>query len=76
MRRYGQGKETVIPDYTNSQISALIDEHIHSERDRKLLKRRLIDGICYEPLAEEFNLSVQRTKAIVYKQQTKLLRYL
>ena len=66
----------MIPEYTNSQISALIDEHIHSERDRAMLKRRLIDGICYEPLAEEFDLSVQRTKAIIYKQQSRLFRYL
>lgn len=63
-------------EYTNSQIAALIDEHIHSERDRAILKRRLIDGICYEPLAEEFDLSVQRTKAIVYKSENKLFRYL
>lgn len=62
-------------EYTNSQISALIDEHIHSERDRRLLKRRLIDGICYEPLAEEFGLSVQRTKTIVYKAQERLFRF-
>lgn len=63
-------------DYTNSQISKLIDEHIHSERDRAILKRRLIDGICFEPLAEEFNLSVQRVKAIVYKSQNKLFKHL
>jgi DNA-directed RNA polymerase specialized sigma24 family protein len=63
-------------EYTNSQISALIDEYIHSERDRAILKRRLIDGICYEPLAEEFDLSVQRTKTIVYKAQERLFRHL
>lgn len=63
-------------DYTNSQIASLIDEHIHSERDRKILKRRLIDGICYEPLAEEFDLSVVQVKRIVYKAQEKLLRHL
>ena len=63
-------------DYTNSQIAALIDEHIHSERDRAILKRRLIDGICYEPLAEEFDLSTQRVKAIVYKAENKLFKYL
>ena len=63
-------------EYMNSQISALIDEYIHSERDRAILKRRLIDGICYEPLAEEFNLSVQRTKTIVYKAQERLFRHL
>ena len=63
-------------DYTNSQMCALIDEHIHNERDREILKRRLCDGVCYEPLAEEFNLSVQRVKTIVYKAQSKLIRYI
>ena len=63
-------------DYTNSQISGLIDEHIHNERDRALLKRRMCDGVCFEPLAEEFDLSVQRTKTIVYTAREKLERYL
>lgn len=54
-------------DYTNSQISALIDEYIHNERDRRIMKRRFIDGIVFEKLAEEFDLSTQRVKAIVYK---------
>lgn len=63
-------------DYSNSQISAAIDEWIHSERDRQILKRRLIDGICYEPLAEEFDMSVRQIKNIVYKEQEKLFRHL
>ena len=53
--------------YSNSRIEYLIDEYIHKERDRKILKRRLIDGICYEPLAEEFDMSVSQIKRIVYK---------
>lgn len=63
-------------DYTNSQICALIDEHIHSERDRKILKRRLCDGIVYEALAEEFDMSDSQIKRIIYKLQDKLFRYL
>lgn len=63
-------------DYTNSQIAFLIDEHIHSERDRKLLKRRLIDGITYERLAEEFELSDRQVKNIVYKCTNRVLKYL
>lgn len=62
--------------YTNSQITRLIDELIHSERDRAILKRRLIDGICFEPLAEEFDLSVVQVRRIVYKGQEKLIPYL
>ena len=63
-------------DYTNSQISSVIDEHIHSERDRSILKRRLIDGICYEPLSEEFGMSVRQIKNIVYKLQDRLVKYI
>lgn len=54
-------------EYTNSGMIFLIDEYIHSERDRNILKRRLIDGITYEGLAEEFDLSVTQIKRIVYK---------
>ena len=63
-------------EYTNSQMERLIAEHIHNERDRELLKRRLVDGITYEKLSEEFELSTQRVKTIVYKAQQKLIRYL
>lgn len=63
-------------EYTNSQMRTLIDEHIHNERDRAILKRRLLDGVLFEPLAEEFGLSVQRVKVIVYKAQEKLLKNL
>lgn len=51
-------------NYTNSEARVLIDEHLHSERDRAILKRRLIDGICYEPLAEEFDMSVVQIRRI------------
>lgn len=61
-------------DLSRSEVSALIDEWIFSERDRKILKRRLLDGICYEPLAEEFELSVRQIKTIVCRAQKALFR--
>ena len=63
-------------DISNSDIAHAIDEWIHSERDRKILKRRLIDGICYEPLADEFSMSVRQIKDIVYKAEAKLFRHI
>ena len=63
-------------DYTNSEIAHLIDEHIHSERDRRLLKRRLIDGITFEELAEEFEISDSKAKNIVYKTESRVLKYI
>jgi DNA-directed RNA polymerase specialized sigma24 family protein len=63
-----------LDDMSRTEIEFLIDEWIHKERDRKILKRRLLDGICYEPLAEEFDLSVRQVKNIVYKAEERLFK--
>ena len=63
-------------EYTNSEITNLIDEHIHNKRDRAILKQRLVDGITYEKLAENFEMSVRQIKNIVYKSEDKLFKYL
>lgn len=63
-------------DLSVSEVEHLIDEWIFSERDRAILKRRLIDGITYEPLAEEFSMSVSQIKRIVKKQQAVIFRHL
>lgn len=63
-------------DLSRSEICALIDEWILNERNRNILKRRLCDGICYEPLAEEFDLSVTQIKAIIYKSQKILFKHI
>ena len=62
-------------EYTNSQIRELIAEHIHSERDREILCRRLIDGITFERLAEEFEMSPRQIRSIVHREETNLFRH-
>lgn len=69
-------KKKQTPKYTNSRMQELIAEHIHSDRDRALISKRLIDNIRFEPLSEEFQLSVRQTKKIVYKYQKILFQYL
>lgn len=59
----------------SSDIERLISGWVHSERDRAILRRRLIDGICYEPLAEEFDLSVRQVKNIVYRGEEKIFTH-
>lgn len=70
----------MIPEnISRSEIDKLIDEWIigkNAERDRAIIRRRLFDGICFEPLAEEFNLSVAQTKNIVYKCEKIIFGYL
>lgn len=67
----------VMTEMTNSQISEAIDDRVnglHAERNRAILRRRFIDGICFEPLAEEFDLSVRQVKNIVAKYKLKIFR--
>ena len=61
-------------EYTNSQIRELIAEYIHSERDRRILERRLIDGITIERLAEEFDMSPRQIHNIVKKNESILFK--
>lgn len=45
---------------SNTELQHIIEEWIKSERDRGIMKRRLIDGITIEKLAEEYDLSVKQ----------------
>lgn len=38
-------------EYTNSQIVALIDEHIHSARDRRIMKLHYVDGLSADMIS-------------------------
>lgn len=63
-----------IADLSNYELAEEIDKYVRGERNRAILKRRLIDEICFEPLAEEFDLSLPQIKRIVYKSQEQLFR--
>ena len=52
---------------SNTNLSNMIDDWIKNERDRQIMKRRLIDGITIERLAEEFELSVTQLNRILSK---------
>lgn len=73
VQRYGASE---VAEVSNSFISATIDEWIHSERDRAILKRRYIDGLTYERIADEFDLSERHVKSIVYKHENTIFKHL
>lgn len=64
------------PEYTNDSMAYVIDQYIHSERDRKILKRRFIDDIHLEPLAEEFDLTAKQIRNIIIKHEAVLFKHL
>ncbi len=63
-------------EYSNSAVNRVIDEYIHSSRDRQILKRRYIDGIHFEPLAEEFDMSVSQIKRVIHRHEYTIFDHL
>ena len=63
-------------EYSNSQISDLIDDYIHNARNRAILKDRLIDGLTYERIAEIYDMSYQQVRTIIYREQEKIFRHI
>lgn len=66
-------------DLSRSEIERLIDEWItgrNAERNREILKRRWIDGIKYESLAYEFDMSVRQIKNVVYRSEIRIMKHI
>ena len=55
--------------YTNSEMEEIIDENIHSARDRLVLKLCFIDGVTHEKISEhdDVNLSPRQVSNIISK---------
>ena len=59
-------------DYDNSAMLRLIEERVHNELHRRVLKLRLIDGWTYERIAE----AVDRTPRQIYYIVTSTVKHL
>lgn len=65
-------KITEASGLSRTEWNKLIDNWIFNEKDRAILKRRLLDEVKIEKLAEEFNLSVDGIKRIIRKHRPTL----
>lgn len=52
---------------TNSELAERIGEYIHSERDRQIMRMKLIDGLTYEKIAETVEMSPRYIRSLVRK---------
>lgn len=64
-----------IDELSRNEIENLITQWVMNERNRRILKRRLIDGVHFDKLAVEFELSETQVKNIVYKNRTRILQH-
>jgi DNA-directed RNA polymerase specialized sigma subunit len=61
-----------IYDLSRSEIESLINEWILSEKGRRIMRRRLLDGLTIEALAEEVSMSPRQVHRIVKNLTIKL----
>ena len=61
---------------SRSEFEHLIEEWCFNEKYRAILKRRFLDGILLESLAEEFDMSVRQIQNIIYKEGDRVLRHI
>ena len=50
--------------YGNSRMDWIITEYVHSERDRQILRRRFIDGVTQDAVANEMHMSKRQVQYI------------
>lgn len=50
--------------YSNTKMDLVISEYVHSTRDRQLLRRRFLDGITQDAVANELQMSRRQVQYI------------
>ncbi len=68
-----------IRDIRREEVEEAIHQWVigrNAERTRAITSRKLFDGITFEKLAEEFDLSVRQTKTIVYRCYQLIFRHI
>lgn len=69
-------RKEILDRYPRSVWERLIEEWIYSERDRQILRRKLMDGITFDQLAEEFDqLQIDQLKRRYYAAEERLFEY-
>lgn len=64
------------PELSRSEYEHIIDEWVFNEKARAIMKRRMLDGITYDRLSEEFNMSVRQIQNIVYKTEQIIIKHI
>lgn len=72
-------KKTRLDPYSErarDEIDEAITQWIHKDRDRQVLRLKLLDGLTYEEVAERMDMSPKGVQKIVYRSEDKLFKHL
>lgn len=60
--------------FTRSEWESTLLQRISNERDRDIFERAYLDGVPYEQVAAEFDMSVRQVKEIAKRIEKELLK--
>jgi len=60
--------------YSNTEFVNLVNEYVHSERDRNILIDRFVNGLTFPELSNKYFISERQAKRIVKKADILLLK--
>lgn len=63
-------------EYSNSQIRDLIAEYIHNADDRKMLLLRLVDGLTFEQIGFEMQMTTKTVRLRIHKGEVILFKHI
>ena len=64
-----------IADYSNHRVREVIDEYIHSSRDRALILDNMVDGLSYDELAGKYQIAYESVRDVMRKGKEALDRH-
>ena len=62
-------------DYSNARVREVIEDYIHSTRDRALILDNLVDGIPYDELAGKYSIAYESVRDVMRKGKDALDRH-
>lgn len=74
-KKHGK-REDDFPELSRSEYEHIIDEWVFNEKARNIIKRRMLDGVTYDRLAVEFDMSVRQIQNIVYKTEQTIIKHI
>lgn len=63
-------------EYSNDDLIRVVNNWVHSARDRDILIKHYVDGITYEKIAELHDLSTRQIANIIYKYEKTIFKYI
>lgn len=70
-----QSDKRIVNSMSRSEWTVHINEWVHNETDREMIRRSLLDGASIETIAEEQNLSAVQTQKRLKRAKEQLFKH-